>query len=46
MNDTIKRSNIRPIGAPEGREREAGLKDVFNEIIKEKFTNIRNIRGS
>ena len=33
--DSIKRTNIRIIGVPEGEEREKGPKKIFEEIIVE-----------
>ena len=37
----IKRNNICIIGVPEGEEREKGPKKIFEEIIVEKFPNMR-----
>ena len=38
--DSIRCSNIHIIGVPEGEEREKGIKNVFEEIMAEKFPNL------
>lgn len=42
ISDTMKRSNVRIIGIPEGVERERGLEDVFEQIVAENFPNLGN----
>ena len=39
--DNIKNTNICIIGVPEGEDREKGVKNVFDEIIAEKFPNLK-----
>ena len=36
ISDTMRRSNVRIIGIPEGVERERGLENVFEQIVAEK----------
>ena len=40
ISDSIRKSNIRIIGIPEGEEREKGAENLFKEIISENFTNL------
>ena len=37
--DNIKSTNICIIKVPEGEEREKGVKNIFDEIMAEKFSN-------
>lgn len=46
LSVTIKRPNARIMGVPEAIEREAGLKDVFDEIITQNFGNTEKERGN
>ena len=39
--DNIKHSNIPIIGVPEGTGREKGAENIFENIIAEKFPNLR-----
>ena len=41
VNDPIKCNNICLIRVPEGEERENGAENVFEDIITEKFSNLR-----
>ena len=38
--DNFKRSNIHIIGVPEGEEKEQGIENLFEKIIKENFPNL------
>ena len=38
--DNLKRSNIRIIGVPEGEEEEQEIKNLFEQIVKENFSNL------
>ena len=38
--DSFKRSNIRIIGVPEGKEEEQEIKNLFEQIMKENFPNL------
>ena len=40
MHDNVKRSNIRIIGIPEGKE-EQGIENLFEKIMMENFPNLR-----
>ena len=40
IQDIVKCSNIRIIGAPEGEEEEQKLKNFFEQIMKENFPNL------
>ena len=40
MSDSIRKSNIRIIGIPEGEEREKGAENLFKKIIDENFPNL------
>ena len=40
LQDTLKRSNIRIIGVPEGEEEEQKIENVFEQIMKENFPNL------
>ena len=35
ITDSMKRSNIRIIGIPEGVEKERGLEEIFEQIVAE-----------
>ena len=37
----IRCSNIQIIGVPEGEERDKGIENVFEEIMAEKFPNLK-----
>ena len=39
--DNIKRANVRIIGIPEGKEKEKGIANVFEEIMAENFPNLK-----
>ena len=39
LQDILKHSNIRIIGVPEGEEEEQKLENLFEEIMKENFSN-------
>ena len=38
--DNMKRNNIHIIGLPEGKEREQGTENLFEEIMTENFPNL------
>ena len=38
--DNLKRSNIHIIGVPEGEEKEQEIKNLFEKIMKESFSNL------
>ena len=38
--NSIRKSNIRIIGIPEGEEREKGAENLFKELIAENFPNL------
>ena len=40
LQDTLKRSNIRIIGMPEGEEEEQKIENLFEQIMKENFPNL------
>ena len=40
ISDSIRKSNIRIIGIPEGEGREKGAESLFKEIIAENFQNL------
>ena len=40
--DNLKRSNIRIIGVPEREDQEQEIKNLFEQIIMEKFPNLAN----
>ena len=40
LQDILKRSNIRIIGAPEGEEEEQKIENLFEQIMKENFPNL------
>ena len=40
LQDILKRSNIRIIGVPEGEEEEQKIGKLFEQIMKESFTNL------
>ena len=40
LQDTLKRSNIRIIGAPEGEEEEQKIENLFEQIMKENLPNM------
>ena len=40
INDSLKRNNIRIIGAPEDEEREKGIEGLREQIIAENFPNL------
>uniref|UniRef100_A0A5F9DQ19 L1 transposable element RRM domain-containing protein n=1 Tax=Oryctolagus cuniculus TaxID=9986 RepID=A0A5F9DQ19_RABIT len=42
--DTIKKTNIRVLGVPEGMEREKGLEGLFSEILAENFPGLEKDR--
>ena len=39
--DNRKRANLRIIGIPEGKEREKGIENIFEEIKAENFSNLK-----
>ena len=39
--DNIKRANIRIIGIPEGKEKERGIENIFEEIMAENTPNLK-----
>ena len=39
--DNIKQANLRIIGIPEGEEKEKGTENIFEEIMSEKFPNLK-----
>ena len=39
LQDILKRSNIRIIGVPEGEEEEQKIENLYEQIMKENFTN-------
>ena len=39
--DKIKYANLHIIGIPEGKEREKGIENVFEEIMAENFPNLK-----
>uniref|UniRef100_A0A5F9C4S9 L1 transposable element RRM domain-containing protein n=1 Tax=Oryctolagus cuniculus TaxID=9986 RepID=A0A5F9C4S9_RABIT len=44
LQDTIKKTNIRVLGVPEGMEKEKGLEGLFNEILAENFPGLEKDR--
>ena len=40
LQDTLKRSNIRIIGVPEGEEEEQKIENLLEQIMKENFPNL------
>ena len=40
LHDILKRSNIRIIGVPEGEEEEQKIENLFEQIMKENFSNL------
>ena len=40
LQDILKRSNIRIIGVPEGEEEEQKIENLFEQIMKEKISNL------
>ena len=40
LQDTLKRSNIRIIGVPEGEEEEQEIENLFEQIMKENFPDL------
>ena len=40
LQDTLKRSNIRIIGVPEGEEEEQKIENLFEQIMKENFPHL------
>ena len=40
ISDSMKRSNIRIIGIPEGVEENRGLEEIFEQIVAENFPNL------
>uniref|UniRef100_A0A5F9DRC2 L1 transposable element RRM domain-containing protein n=1 Tax=Oryctolagus cuniculus TaxID=9986 RepID=A0A5F9DRC2_RABIT len=44
LQDTIKKTNIRVLGVPEGMEREKGLKGLFSKILAENFPGLEKDR--
>ena len=40
LQDSLKRSNIRIIGVPEGEEEEQKMENLFEQIMKEKFPSL------
>ena len=40
ITDSMKQSNIRIIGIPEGVEKNRGLEEVFEQIVAENFPNL------
>ena len=40
LQDTLKRSNIRILGVPEGEEEEQNIEYLFEKIMKENFSNL------
>lgn len=38
--DSIRKSNIRIVGMPEGEEREKGTESLFKQIVKGNFPNL------
>ena len=40
LQDTLKRSNIRIIGVPEGEEEEQEIKNLFENIMKENLPHL------
>ena len=41
LQDNIKHANLHIIGIPERKEREKGIKNEFEEIMAEKFPNLK-----
>ena len=41
LRDNTKHADLHIIGVPEGEDREKGIKDVFEEIMGENFTNLK-----
>ena len=40
ITDSMKRSNVRITGIPEGVEKERGLEETFEQIVPENFPNL------
>ena len=40
ITDSMKRSNVRIIGIPEGVEKNRGLEEIFEQIVAENFPNL------
>ena len=41
-DDAMKRSNVRIIGIPEGKEKERSLDDILEQVLHENFPNLAN----
>ena len=39
--DNIKQANLHIIGIPEGKEKEKGTENIFEEIMSENFPNLK-----
>ena len=39
--DNIKQANLCIIGIPEGKEKEMGIENIFEEIMSENFPNLK-----
>ena len=39
--DNIKQANLHTIGIPEGEEKEKGIENILEEIMSEKFPNLK-----
>ena len=40
--DNIKQANLCIIGIPEGKEKEKGIENIFEEIMAENFPNLKD----
>ena len=40
--DNIKQANLHIIGIPEGKEKEKGIENIFEEIMAENFPNLKD----
>ena len=40
INDAMKRSNVRIIKIPEGKDKEKSLKDLVKQVLHENFPNL------
>ena len=42
LGDNIKQANLYIIGIPEGKEKEKGIENIFEEIVAENFPNLKD----
>ena len=42
LSDNIKQANLHITGIPEGKEKEKGIENIFEEIMVENFSNLKH----